>query len=86
MLRYMENPKHIALISFWLGIASKILMFTGLGALIALITSIIGIVLGKKGLKTSENKKAKVGIILNGIVCGLWIVLVMVAIVWTIIG
>lgn len=36
--------------------------------------------------KTSENKKAKVGIILNGIVCGLWIVLVIVAIVWTIIG
>lgn len=57
-------------LSVILGVVSWILVFTGLGAIIAVITSIAGIIQGVKG---RPEKKATIGLVINGL---LWVLII----------
>ena len=57
-----NNPKHLAIISLILGIISYLSILT---IIIPITTSITGIVLGFKGLKSEKKKTAVAGIIIN---------------------
>lgn len=60
-----SNPKHLAVYSIVIGIITWLLTFTGVGAILAILTTIIGIVLGIMALKSTQKGKAIGGIIIN---------------------
>ena len=57
-----NNPKHLAITSLILGIVSYITMIT---VAIPIVTSILGIVFGFKGLKSEKKKTSIAGIVIN---------------------
>ena len=57
-----NNPKHLAITSLILGIVSYLSI---LAIVVPIVTSILGIVFGFKGLKSEKKKTAIAGIIVN---------------------
>ena len=70
-LERKNNPKHFSVWSLVLGLVSYPLFLT---YILPLFTAALGFVFGVKGLKSTKKAMAVVGLILNVIVYGLYVV------------